>query len=630
MTQLVEPNKQLHKYVVGIDFGHGETSAAICTIEWDKSAGKRENNFLDIDLDSKARKKVITSAICHSNGFSYIGDEAFEHTDDNSGIRVCFKQKPTSLDGEAERLMMDYMNAVYVRIRESLPELTNDNHIVYIARPSGWGDEESKEKYRQMALNAGIPLAGLTSESRAAIFYAKSPSVDFSKEISMGGMVFDLGSSTLDFTYLSDSDQPIDYGYNLGASIIDRIIYENMILNNEEVADFVNKYPVYSDALLFKARKFKEEAYSRNEGSKTVLFFTFDSFISENSESYNDYSDISVKLKVSNLKELNDLIASKSNYMDNIKNALEDFRDNHIQGKIVNGVFLTGGASRMNFIPPIIASVFNLSLEQIRIDNDNPSLTISRGIALLGTTDAITSILVKELRKKIPTMISDEKILSGLKDALAKGITDKAWEVVKEGCTYWVNNGKTTDEKELKEIIENRLKKFQSHTVSAVVNDTLQKYVADSTEDIRKRMNEIIGLYAPGREISSNEKVQIGNIQAINDSLSDMSAAISKICDSISNIVADILWAALGVFLWGVLCAPYYLYKIFRSDKSKREAKADDVLDEKNKITNQIRSQIVNELDKNESFKNTVTSTLNDYFKKLMESNLQRVIIPIE
>lgn len=197
MADLIIPNKIQHKYVVGIDFGHGETSAAICPIEWDKDAGLRETKILDIDLDIAARKKVITSSICRVSGGILIGDEAFEHTTDNIGIRVCFKQKPLSIEGDAEKLMIDYMRAVYARVRESQEELTDMNHIVYIARPSGWTEKETKELYRQMAVEAGIPLGGLTSESRAAIFYAKSPNVNFSKEISKGAIVFDLGSSTL-------------------------------------------------------------------------------------------------------------------------------------------------------------------------------------------------------------------------------------------------------------------------------------------------------------------------------------------------------------------------------------------------------------------------------------------------
>lgn len=630
MANLIVPDKNKHKYIVGIDFGHGETSAAICSIEWDKDAGQREMKVQDIDLDRAARKKVVTSAICHVNEGILIGDEAFEHLTDNNGIRICFKQRPKSLDGEAEKLMCDYMKAVYGRILDGQDELTRDNHIVYIARPSGWTEEDAKEIYRQMALRAGIPLGGLTSESRAAIFYAKSPNVNFSKEISNGAIVFDLGSSTLDLTFLSDKDKPIDYGYDLGASIIDNAILENMILKDDGVKDFLNKYPEYYDALKFKARKFKEEAYSRNEDHKTIGGFPLGNIISEEEESYGDYADTYVKLRISNLAELNNMISSSTNYMEEIKKALKDFQETKIPDKIVNGVFLTGGASRMNFIRPLISNAFNLPIEKVKIDNDNPSLTISRGIALLGATDAITSILVKELREKLPSMVNNDKMLSLLRSSLAANITSEAWAVVDRSCSWWVKHGKTTDENELKESIQKDLKFFQNNTVSSVVNRTLQAFLSESTEDIRKHMNEIISRYAPGREISATGSVHIGDIKAINDSLSDMSSTISQICDSISNVLADILWAALGIFLWGVLCAPWYIYKYFRSDESKRKDKADDILSKKSEVTTKIRLKINTELQSNTAFKQSVTTSLSNYFDKIIETNLQQVMIPIE
>ena len=75
MASLIIPDKNLHQYVVGIDIGHGETSAAIVPIEWDKPAQQRELDVQDIDLDSKARRKVITSAICiDKNDCVRIGD----------------------------------------------------------------------------------------------------------------------------------------------------------------------------------------------------------------------------------------------------------------------------------------------------------------------------------------------------------------------------------------------------------------------------------------------------------------------------------------------------------------------------------------------------------------------------
>ena len=631
MAKLVTPNQSCHQYVVGIDFGHGETSAAICPLEWNKSAGQRETHITDLDMDSSARKKVIPSAICRAQGGLYIGEEAFEHMSDNQGIRVCFKQKPTDINGEAESLMIDYMKAIYRRIRECDDRLKDGNHIVYIARPSGWIEEEAKELYREMALKAGIPLAGLTSESRAAIFYAKSPAVSFANEISRGAIVFDLGSSTLDFTYLSDTDKPIDYGYDLGASIIDKTIFNAMIKSKEEIQEFLSKYPEYEGSLLYKARKFKETAYGRKEDSPTKESFDLDSIIQETEPAYEEYGDTSVKLKISKLGDLNDCIEEHANYLSNLKAALLDFKETKIKGKNLNGVFLTGGASRMNFIRPMIAETLSLPIDKVKIDNDNPSLTISRGIALLGATDAITSVLVQNLKGSLPQLIDENKILNPLIEKLGESISIAAWKQVESSCNYWIKFGKTTDRDELKEQVQKDIQKFQNGKLNRVVNDTFQSFVKDESEQIRKSMNEIISRYAPGREITMSNSLNLGNQQAITDSLKDMSSVIAAICDSISQIIADILWKALAAFLWGVFAIPYYVLKaIFTSDESKRKDKANDILDKKDEIVANVNVDIKRNLRGNSNFKNVVTKTLMDFFKEMIDSNLQKVIIPIE
>ena len=633
-VQLVKPIKGKHQYIVGIDFGHGETSAAICPLEWEKNVGQRESKEEDIDMDIAARKKVIPSAICRmSDGSLFIGDEVFEHMSDNNGIRVAFKQKPVSIDGEKECLMMDYMKAIYARIRESRQELTDDNHIVYIARPSGWVDEDSKDLYRQMAINVGIPLGGLTSESRAAIFYARSKET-FSNDISQGGIVFDLGSSTLDFTYLAEDNKPIDFGYDLGAGKIDEAILNNMILSNEEVSNFITKYPEYRDALKFKARKFKEEAYSRNEQSPTNSGFPLCNIIPEQEESYDTYQDTYVKLRIKNLEELNIMVEKKVRYMELLRTAMQDFRDNHISGKTVNGVFLTGGASRMNFIRPIIAEVFSLPIEKIKTDNDNPSLTISRGIALLGTTDAVTTVLVEDLNRELPLFISMKTKTDNLIEKIADDITSKAWSTVKDTCDRWIRSGNGTDTDELKEWLKNDIEYFKNYGVSPVINNDIQDYLKQGSDDIRRKMNEIIRRYSPGREIKLTGTVDIGHVSAISDSLGDFSSAISQIVDSITNVVADALWIALGFFLWGWFAAPYYVYKIlrnlFREDDDIRRDKVEKLLEKEEEICSDVKSKIKGKLRYTSNFKSVVTKVFSDYFTKQMETNLQQVIIPIE
>ncbi len=631
MSNLIIPDESRHQYVVGIDFGHGETSAAICELEWDKEAAQREGNVLDMDMDRKARKKVIPSAICRVKGKIFIGDEAFEHMTDNEGIRVCFKQKPQSIDGQAEGLMVDYMRAVYARIRESEDRLTDTNHIVYIARPSGWQDEEAKELYRRMALQAGIPLSGLTSESRAAIFYARSPRVNFANEIAKGAIVFDLGSSTVDFTYLSDTEKPIDDGDNWGASVIDTIIYEEMILKSDEMKEFVSTYPEYAGTLKFRARKFKEEAYSRSAESKTTDSFDLDQIIQPDEKAYDEYGDVHVKLKIQNLQELNDLIERKAQYITHLREALQAFQQEKLSGKTINGVFLTGGASRMNFIHSMIAETLHLPEEKVKYDKDNPSLTIFRGIALLGVADAITGVLVAKLKESIPVFLSDEKMFNRLLEALSSNISKEAWTVVQTACNNWVKYGQTTDRDELKKKIEENIKWFQRTKLSTVVNSTIQSFIKDESERIRKEMNKIISRYAPGQEISEIGKVSIGNQQAVVDSMANMTELINAIDKSMGDIIADVLWKVLAAVLWGVFAIPYYILKsILTSDESKRKDKAKDILNKESEITSQVKAAISTNLATHQTFRHQVTYALRSYFSALIDVNLQKVIIPIE
>jgi len=631
MAKLVIPNKNKHKFVVGIDFGHGETSAATCELEWDKDAGQREANVLDIDMDRNARKKVIPSAICRIKGGVVIGDEAFEHTTDNEGIRIGFKEKPTTIDGEKEKLMIDYMRAVYGRIREADDRLTDDNHIVYIARPSGWQDEEAKETYRQMAVMAGIPLGGLTSESRAAIFYAKSPRVGFANEISKGAIVFDLGSSTVDFTYLSDNATPIDDGYPLGASIIDDVIYHSFILNDDNIAEFIEKYPEYEGALRFKARKFKEYAYSRNADSKSFQTLALGAIIPEDEPAYEEYGEVTAILKIKNIEELNNLLEERKHYISEMKLKLQEFNNETIAGKKINGVFLTGGASRMNFIRPLISDTLGLPLDKVKFDNDNPSLTISRGIAMLGTADAVTSVLVEKLKSKIPELLTDDKLFDPLTIALSKEITNEAWKCVESACDHWVKFGNTTGRDELKQIVQYRLEKFKDEDINPIINSTLQTFIKDVSESIRKEMNKIISRYAPGKEITMSGSATIGNQKAIADSLKEMNDIIQNISKSMGDIIADALWVALGVFLWGVFVAPYYLLKAFlTSDESKRKDKAKDILDKEGSIKTNLEISITEKLLDNKVFKNEVSTSLQKYFREIIDLNLQKVKIPIE
>lgn len=641
MVQLVKPDKNKHQYIIGIDFGHGETSAAICGLEWNKSAGTSEQKVHDIDMDRNAKKKVIVSAICKTpDGRYHIGNEAFEPDNLTEGtqLSVCFKQAPKQMDGEREQLMIAYMKTVYERILSYEENLKSGNHIVYIARPSGWVNEETKELYRQMAIQAGIPLGGLTSESRAAIFYAMSPNVGFAKEVSQGAIVFDLGSSTLDFTYLSDkAENPIDYGYDLGASAIEQTIYDQLILPTEGVKEFVDTYPQYIDALRFKARLIKEEAYSKDAETRTSLKFSLDQVMSDECEDIEKYEDVDVKIKFKNVGELNHLIEESANYLSRMKEAMIDYRDNHIHGKKVHGVFLTGGASRMNFIIPLITEVFNLPENQVKIDGDNPSLTISRGIASLGVADAATDVLVSELEKKIPSLVNTSDLQGPLILKLAETVSESSWKAVADACNNFkkVRLNQSMDMKDLENMIKQYLDSYKEHELPHVISITFSKYLRDTSENIRVELNKIISYYAPGREIRS---VGMGNLStgsAIGQELNKMADNIAEICaKNTTSTVSKVLWAALGVFLWGVFAVLYYAVKgvinYFRSEESKRKDLCKKIEEKEEEIKRNVLEELFDKLSNNAEFTSVVSTNMEQYFNKLVRENIKSVRIPIE
>ena len=438
----------------------------------------------------------------------------------------------------------------------------------------------------------------------------------------------------MDFTYLSDKDSPIDFGYDLGASRIDRAIYEKMILKFPSIVEFVKKYPEYTDALLFQARKFKEFAYSRNPESKSNNGFPLSHILNEDDASYDDYAGEYVDLRVKNLQELNDLVEDAAAYQLQLREALSDFKNNHIAGKRVNGVFLTGGASRMNFIRPLVAGVLELPVEKVKIDGDNPSLTISRGIALLGVADAISSHLVAELNKKIPSLLDDDKLVRELISKLSEALADAAWQVVIDTCARWVKNGTTTDADQLEAWLKKDIKTFQESKLRSVVEKTLQQFFARQSENIRKEINKIISIYAPGREISVSGNMSIGDIALINKSIESMSATISNICDSITNTLAIVLWASLGLFLFGLFAVGYYIIKgvinYFRDDSSIRQDKADKLLAKRGEVISDVRSKLTSDLSSNTQFKQSLKKSLSNYFGNLIKINLSKVVIPIE
>lgn len=671
MALLVKPNPNQHEYVVGIDFGHGETSAAICRLQWNTSAGKSDIDASDIRINptNTGNEKVLVSAISIIAGnMPRIGTEAFasDQLNDGATIRVCFKQPPTDINGEPESLMIQYMSAVYKRVRDMQKELTDTNHIVYIARPSGWQDEDVKELYREMAISAGIPLAGLTSESRAAIFYAKNnPKIGFAKIVDKGAIVFDLGSSTLDFTYLAKDDEVVDFGYPLGASIVERAIFEDKMELNEGVQLLLKNHPQYKDALLFKAREIKEDIYKKDEDTSSIdMSFMLRNVVSRECSDYASLKNEFIEVEYESIASLNESIEAKEHYISNLKEALNDYISNYIPGKQINGVFLTGGASRMNFIADTIRETYKLTKDQVRLDPDNPSLTISRGIAMLGRADAVSDVLLEKLLNKLKT-IDVSGAYKGFVDELSKKIGNETWTIVEKELKNFKNSNSDKSVNDLEASIRSAMKNYATRSLNPIFLSAVQNAIMSKSEEIRGDLNKIISFYTPGAEL---KPVNVSNLSLDTTDVerqlkSTIDGVIDSIAEQVTNnvgeIIADFLWAALGIFLWGLFYIGYkglqYAWNhLTKSDaeraaeerekkeKQKKEAMAKKldsnlrkkcyakIMESASSIKRKLISGIQSSLSNNSGLRNKIEPEIRKFSREYVESNISTIRIPIE
>ena len=572
---MTEQEKKQYEYVIGIDLGHGETSAALCSLQWDTAISALDPAK---DLEMGGNKKVIPSAITIlENGNAHIGDAAFNpDVLKQAKVRVCFKKAPQDINGESEQLMIRYMQEVYKRIREQNSGILTDcNHLVYIATPSGW-DEKTQQLYRQMAQQAGIPIleTGITKESRAAFFKAKHDTTSgLGRNIEKGAIVFDMGSSTLDFTYMNkDLPALIDYGYDCGASFVEKSVYAKQKEQEDAIQLFERKYPDLTDYLVFETRKVKEQVYF-DPSLRVKKTINFDDIIEDE-----ELEDERFRL-VFAPGELNGFLGDNG-YLKEIRDAMIDYKNNHIPGQNIYGVFMTGGASRMDFLKPLICDCWGVTEDKIYRDPD-PSLTISQGVAELARADLRSSGKDKEIGKDIEHLkqsnVIYEDFIKGFGSELNKSVVSRVANAVKEFSTS--SSDKSLDQ--LQSSIANAVK-LGIDSISSKAPSYIQELISKHTANIRKKVDCIVENYtSQGTKIEiptlKIDKINVSGIN-LNNVMKDISNQISEQSFAWSKVVTGAaIGGALGLLLGGPLAwivgGAYLLGKTFFGDSEEEKKK---------------------------------------------------------
>lgn len=403
------------EFIIGIDFGHGETSAAFYNLK------NQEKEDLDILPGLKVIKSAV--AILEQEGKETIcvGDAAITNAPYAKDFQISFKKRPSEMNKTERGRMVAFMKGVYAEILNRKTDYKSRDHAVYIARPSQdiWDSEE--KAYLQMAEDAGLPIAGIQKESRAAYFRARTqPDSKIDSYVKDGVLIVDFGSSTIDFTYLNSKlSKPIDDGCPCGASQVERTLLEYAMDKSSDYAmeQFAQLYrnkknSIPYNQILYQFRVAKEQFYSN------ALMRDFRLTMDLGDITVSDGSPISgaVSFKISRQK-VNDVL---NGYIEIVRQEVVKFKEK-LKDQPVVGVYLTGGASRMDFVRQIFMEIFNLDEAHCPSDN-NPSVIVSQGVAHLSYADIVTKGIAEELKKKAHEAISKYDWKSNLTHILHEGI----------------------------------------------------------------------------------------------------------------------------------------------------------------------------------------------------------------
>ena len=609
------------KYVIGIDFGHGETSAAYAEVG---NLVDKWNATTDIDLNGG--DPVIPSAMTiRPDGDVLIGDEAQEESiNPENSFYIGFKTHPQKMTNIDENLMAKYMKAVYERIRENTGSIfTDTNHLVFIASPSGWSDKD-QAKYQKIAEKAGLPMGGIYYESRAAMIEAESKSdTGLPQYVDKGAIVFDMGSSTLDFTYLEGSHKPIDNGYPCGASHVEEAMLSYLCEVYDNLREFKECYPQALGRILFELRKAKEAYFKKKIRKCIVRINPFDLIGDEKFDRITH---------TFNTGEIEDIL-ERVGYIDEIRRNMKEYASENIKGMPIYAVFFTGGASRMPFLENLVKELWDCKLPPFR--DQNASLTISRGIAESARRDIGSGGKehVKDKLKEIMSKTGDiyeifagklsEKLESEIRASIATPI-----------CSFQESQ---TDYSlaDLELSISNNIEGDMDN-VKLWSKECMEDTFKEVTDQIRAEIGSIISNY-------SRSKVELGAISCSCNDLPDIdmdiiSNQISNLADTFSESTSGlndiVTGAAVGIATAFIATGPlgwlaggaYLAYKwLFDDDESEEEKRAKA---KQKELDKESRQKVYDEFEKNwdnicEQIHDAVTGALYDDDKTRKSVNKQ-------
>lgn len=433
---------------------------------------------------------------------------------------------------------------------------------------------------------------------------------------------------------MSSNRKLIDHGYDCGASFIEKTIFKQCEENDESIHRFEEKYPRLMPYLLFEARKVKEQVYfdSSLRVKKTI---NFEDFIDDE-----DFEDDRFKM-VYQPGELNSLL-EQVGYIKEIENSARDFVSSHINNAPIYGVFLTGGASRMDFIKPLVSKCWNIPESQIYRDQD-PSLTISQGVAEVARMDLRTEGMDEGLEEAINQLQKSDIIYDSFIEKFGYALWDRITDEVGATATAFRDAEEDYSLDDLQTAITNNVQEGIEEIVPNIAS-FMQEAISENTGDIQQKVKNIISHYSnqginiPKPELNINT-LNTGNINLNNVIKSISDKMVAESANWAGAIAGASIGGAIALLLGGPLAwivgGAAFLGQMFFG-KSEAEKKRDAMLKELNKddrqkvfdsisekwddIQEDIRNSVYKSISRNKEIKQSINQTTYQLLQSYKES----------
>jgi hypothetical protein len=370
-------------YIVGIDFGHGETAAWVVPM-FENDKKKADGIALKLRLSNDKESQKIPSVVYYdSNGKHSLVPFG------KCGIVTGMKDLISELSDELKLHYAEYIRLIVERIlllNNDILEIKNNipNFKLCIASPTKWNEEQKSDYlnfFNEAIADLNLRFDWIINESDAAYFtHCNNDTID-----DKCCLIIDYGSSTVDYTVMKNGRKISDDSWSnkqIGARCIEHDMYRTMLLpkgysKREELLKATEtmlseKGLAYIDPyqyLIFELRKEKEGDYT-NQTYDFELLYKFSKITSDHdfdSPVYDFYGNINDVTK-----EYCDLVAEDLNVL---KEKIQQINE----GKDPDKIILSGGASIMQWFNQKVHKIFEC--DDIN-DDRNTSYVVAHGIAL--------------------------------------------------------------------------------------------------------------------------------------------------------------------------------------------------------------------------------------------------------